>query len=174
MALVRNLNLPTWPLFTNTLESNWRKGVNPMERIDEHNMNIILNRLYAEIRVALDVSHPLRKPKKDRIPWWNSELEKQRKIVKRCRRSLGPGVISRNARIELEMYKELINKAKRDSWRRFTSDPETPKDMAQLLRIVNNVRAPDVGILRDDQGNFRLAGRVSGSTPSNTLWPEKN
>ena len=151
---VRNLYRDNWSVFREVLEQKWRVGVNPLDHMTEEKMNRLVDKLYSEIEASLDISHPKQPTKKDRVPWWNEELDKQRKKMKRCNRTRTMDYTPPGALAETRIFKQMIAKAKKESWQKFCTEQETPKDLAQILKIVNKARAPEVGILRNDQGIF--------------------
>jgi len=123
-------------------------------------------RLVFEINSALEVSCPM-KPNNTNKPgksWWNKEIHDKRLEVRReYKRYVNDGKPSHHTYKEkVKAFKNMIKAAKAESWKEFCSNNTGPKDLSKVIRSVTKSRTPDIGLIKDKDGQF-------SSDPSETI-----
>jgi len=113
----------------------------------------------AMVREVMDELMPLRPATKTRpVPWWTGELDaKRRRLLALHARLRHP----RRGTFQLEQtfvrrrreYKQLIRKAKRESWRSFCSTYNSVRDVSTIVRAVKPKAFQEVGLILDQTGN---------------------
>ena len=106
---------------------------------------------------ALDVTAPKRRPSTNkRQTWWTDALEalKQETHFARKRMDLTYTQDDRLAYASIKReFKRAMLKAKRDSWKDFTSQATKMKSHAKLNKIIYRTRKLHVGSIRADTGD---------------------
>lgn len=117
---------------------------------------------------ALDEQIPL-KPVKIRpkwLNWWTSTLEgAKRKLCKVYRLVKGHSpsqFIIHSYQSLLREFKQMVRKAKRESWKKFTESTESTSELARLAKIIRYHPKHTIGLLRRENGTMT-------STPEQTL-----
>ena len=98
-------------------------------------------RLARDIRAGLETACERSKPKQRRSQrWWSKDLETQRRKVRGLHKLVlrdGPDdSIWDTYKTERNRFKSMVQKAKRESWKKFTSDTANVNEMASLTRSV--------------------------------------
>ena len=122
-------------------------------------IEIITHHLHIAINEVMDKHAPLIevKVKGSTNRWWNANLaELQPRVAGAFHRWR-----DHPTEINLKLYKDLkleltklIRKSKRDSWRDFCTESNTPKLTAQLNKILRNNKIKDISLLQNDNGDI--------------------
>ena len=120
-------------------------------------------RLGLDIKTCLRVACDRTKPKQRRSQrWWSKELETQRRKVRGLHKLVlkkGPDdTIWDNYKFERNKFKSMAQKAKRESWKKFTSDIANVNEMASLTKSVFRKVASKLGHLKKPDGSFTNDG----------------
>lgn len=162
--------VPTENWFRNLKRANW--GVfkamfniesSPNVEQDGSNIDACAEWLESMTEKALEAACPLRRAMPRRPnSWWTEELTERKQKLRHFEN------VKRNSPANLERYKKewrdyrkAIDKAKKDSWKRFCSDAESAKDVSSILKMLRTKSLPGIGILKK--------GGVPVSTPHESL-----
>jgi len=139
MVQSRPLSKAHWKEFQKALAEPWPDP--PLfwtpETVDKR-----VDMFYERLEKALDLACPKRwvKPKVG-YSWWNEEAEK---ISRKARVAYHKAAISQSQE-DWQVYREarserkrIVNKIKRDSWRKFVSDTATIAGTSKLLRTIHS------------------------------------
>lgn len=117
-----------WNKFDNILENNLKAMMKLTEVTDNNLLDKYVSALTQNIYNAAINSAPLKKTFFKSVPWWNQEIENQRRTVRKLRRQFQRAInpeIRNLKRAEYCLNKKelqsLMIKAKETSWKNFTS-----------------------------------------------------
>lgn len=143
-AAYRNPKSTDWAAYKAAL-SNGLQGVpnnaRTIQEVEER-----LGSINTAVTTSFESSCPLRRVKRARkVPWWNSELQNQRKETRRLlnramrTNSIGDWDCYKQAQ---RNYKDSIRRSKRESWKAFCLDIEGLPEVARLHKALSkNPRA---------------------------------
>lgn len=166
--------VPHKETFRNFKKADWGKfcpsvSITPFhELLSSKQIDEKANEFYECISREFDHVCPL-KPALQRRPnrWWNADLDTARNALRAALKSVrrdGHTSLVKTPlyQVRYKRYKRLIKEAKRDSWRKFCSEAETAKDVADLVRILDGKKG---------QRNISLlkTARFSAKTPEESL-----
>ncbi len=155
--------VPRKEFFRNIKKADWSKfhpEVEPVSaRLLDHPTKIenFCSSLMRSISKALEEACPRKKAlKRKPNKWWTPELEEARNDLLAALKS-ERGKDRRTFYVKTPEYEEryrryrrLIRKAKRDSWRRFCSEAESAKDVADLVRILEGTKGQrNISLLKE-------------------------
>jgi len=112
---------------------------------------------------TLDEVIPLQPVKRGRpVPWWTAQLAKKRRnllrLYHKLRRGRGVPALWQEYHDRRRIYKNLIFKAKRDSWRSFCSTFDNVRDVSNIIKAVKPKTHQEVGLIQNHS---------SGLSPNN-------
>jgi len=115
-------------------------------------------RLELEIKSALEVACPMR-PNKTNKPgnnWWNKDIQaKRQEVRKEYKKFENEGKPAQHAyKDKIKEFKTMIKAAKSASWKEFCSNTKGPKDISKVIKSVTRNKMPDIGLIKDKDGNF--------------------
>lgn len=98
-------------------------------------------------------------PKRKSVTWWNKDLEKSKRKVRRLFNQAKSVGNWNDHRAALTTHSSLIRKAKRASWRKFCEEIDSSKTVAKLHRIMSKDPLPPMGTLVDPNGRHTTCGK---------------
>ena len=110
-----------------------------------------------EINKALLLACPPKKAlKRPPCPWWNDEIENCRKKIRRLTnhdrfrsRNRSKNKHADEIKELRKEYRNLICKAKNESWKKFCSDLSSAKDISKMAKARQNLVNPKLGLLKN-------------------------
>ena len=85
-------------------------------------------------------------------PWWNDELAKMRKKVRKLFNKAGRTNRWEAYRAALTDYNNHLRRSKRSAWRRFCESVEETPEAARLQKVLSKEHSNGVGLLRKPDG----------------------
>ena len=161
-----NYQKAKWPVFRSSLQQDMCKFSNDIhwniQRIEDE-----ANLLHLVIKNAMDKAIPLHKVSVVKpVGWWTKELEQQKLGLNRAYNKFLRHTYNRRLKEEWKMletaYSRACRKAKRVSWKTFTTGVENAADMAKLNKILKKAPHHQIGMLKKDDGSMC-------TTPEETL-----
>ena len=132
-----------WPLFRQTVEDK-------MEALVPENKTEYLVSIITQV---LDELAPKRAIKEKTQPrWWNESLQMKKNKIRRLskRKYLNPSEKRQLEELDRNFRKE-IRKAKRDSFRKFSSSGNSASDLSGLMKTLN-VKPTSTALIRNKRG----------------------
>ena len=91
------------------------------------------------------------------VPWWTPELSDLRKKTRRAEKHARKGFGSPEAfKLLRKEFSRGVRRARRESWKTFSSNPDDIIDMAKFSRSVFRGKANSVGLLKGADGETAL------------------
>ena len=178
LTMTRNYFKADWNKFQNIIQSempNVKDGNWSQSRIEDE--VAILNKYIIR---ALDITCP-KKPRKRKQdhPWWDEECEKkrgayralQRKILKRGKKVPTSDELDQ-LKVAQRQLMGAIHKARKNSWREFTSKIDSISDMSKLFKIISKGPSPEVGLIRKQDGSMSINSEESLTELLNEHFPQ--
>ncbi len=105
------------------------------------------------------------------VRWWNHDLSKLRAVVRRQFNYSKANGDWRAYHTALTAYSLAIKKAKRASWRRFTREVNSLKEVARLQKVLASKPLNPVGSLQRPDGQYTKTARETLDTLLKTHFP---
>ena len=88
------------------------------------------------------------------VPWWNPELGKQRKNVRKLFNRAKANGNWASYKLERNSYNNNIQEAKRKEWERFCSKLERVLEAARLHKLLSKDNTNGIGMLKRSEGGI--------------------
>ena len=88
------------------------------------------------------------------VPWWNPELGKQRKNVRKLFNRAKANGDWASYKLERNSYNNNIQEAKRKEWERFCSELEGVPEAARLHKLLSKDNTNGIGMLKRSEGGI--------------------
>lgn len=141
-----NLNRADWTGFENSIKEKFNSSVkNKLRELNPNRAVRLFNKL---LSVCCSLNIPRKRFKENSMPWWNDELNKQRKKVNSYKKQLDRAIRLnftdliddyklkyKNSR---NRYVAMIRKAKKNSWKNFVTKEGNREPWSLVYKIVRN------------------------------------
>ena len=138
-----------WNIFRSTLNSSIEKAPQAISDVDT--LERVVDRFTKAYQSAIEAScHTIETKGKPKPPWWNVEISKQRST---CRKLFNEAKKSNNwteYKSNLRLFKYLVRKSKRLSWRSFCSNVEGVSETNRIRKIVSHAPSNLGSVMRPD------------------------
>ena len=152
----RNIHTTNWQKFIETLTQNkkYESLINKLKDTETkyRDLDSIWKEFEIAVRSAFEKVCP-KKPSSNKrpVPGWNGQLEELRKKVRATWRREKNSDNYKQIRRE---YQRLVNKHKREAWREFCTKSEEVGQIAKVIRNLRDGAAPEVGLIKDQDGVY--------------------
>ncbi|KAL0858961.1 hypothetical protein ABMA27_010821 [Loxostege sticticalis] len=177
-----NTKKAAWDLFNTTLaEAKTHSGINVanINNITEKNQLELLLRNYTEaITKACKTSMPAKKSTEVlRIPWWNEELDRLKKVATTARRKIRNAAPYRRDLVVTEylekkdLYESQAKKAQIESWKQFCEKQDREGLWEGIYRVIGRTtkRTEDMPLVKD---GTHLNPEESANLLAETFYPK--
>ena len=148
----------------NLKECNWEQYTQILQTLDlpvtnpcKESLDSFAEKFESNIWKAVAMSAPLSRgnPCRSLVPWWNPDLKRIKKEVRKAFRTWYTlrDEESRSNYCRLKNFmKSEVNKAKRTSWRTYTSGLKTEREVATFVRNMQNKERNRETLIKDSNG----------------------
>lgn len=167
---VRIPKLTNWSKFNATLSetsSEFNEFMRSVTDLDE-----AANRFTEHVISAYEAScTPKTKKVRNDVPWWNDELERMKKKVRRLGNHRNNPVKRQKFKMALTKYNEAIARQKRKSFKSFCNEIDSFSTAAKVKKIIGKEHANEIGTLVGSDGNHTKDERETLELLMSTHFP---
>ena len=154
-----------WDVFTKQLE---KADLNFPEEISDKKLEKQTCKLYNAINQALEVACPMTKAtsRDTKNPWYTEEVrtlqEEMHQAYDKWKTNGRTSVLLVSLQQARKRYRRECRKQRRFYWQKMKMDKETPKEMSELLKMVQYNDKIKINCFKKTNGEITLPGRETG------------